>query len=96
MTNIEIYYKSWCPYSQRALRLLDKKGVEYTGIDLTDNSDAKVWAQEQEMRERAGRTSVPQIFIDGKHIGGYDDIAALDAAGELDPLLYGEEVSRAA
>jgi len=48
------------------------------------------------MRERSGRTSVPQIFIDGRHIGGYDDLAALDAAGELDALLYGDKVMQAA
>ena len=96
MTNVEIYFKSWCPYSRRALRLLDAKGVEYTAIDLTDDTDPQVLRQEQEMRERAGRTSVPQIFIDGQHIGGYDDIAALDAAGKLDLLLYGEETRKAA
>ena len=93
MTKTEIYFKSWCPYSRRALRLLDAKGVEYTAIDLTDDADPKVWKQEQEMRERAGRTSVPQIFIDGQHVGGYDDIAALDASGQLDPLLFGKRAA---
>ena len=92
MTHTEIYFKDWCPYSRRALRLLDRKGIEYTAIDITNDADEL----EQEMRERSGRTSVPQIFIDGRHIGGYDDMAALDAAGELDPLLYGEDLSRAA
>ena len=96
MNRIEIYFKSWCPYSRRALRMLNAKGVEYTAIDLTDDADEQVWVQEQEMRERAGRTSVPQIFIDGRHIGGYDDMAALDAAGELDPLLFPETQKRAA
>ncbi len=92
MTNIEIYFKDWCPYSRRALRLLNAKGVDYTAYDITNDAEEK----EQEMRERAGRTSVPQIFIDGRHIGGYDDMAALDAVGELDPLLYGSETERAA
>ena len=92
----EIYFKSWCPYSQRALRLLNAKGVDYTAIDLTDQDDAQVREQEQEMRQRAGRTSVPQIFIDDRHLGGYDDIAALDAAGELDPLLFPQSRPRAA
>jgi glutaredoxin 3 len=82
MKNTEIYFKSWCPYSQRALRLLDEKGVNYTAIDVTDDR-----VRELEMRERAGRTSVPQIFIGEQHVGGYDDIAALDRAGELDRLL---------
>ncbi|MFT5139556.1 MAG: glutaredoxin 3 [Lysobacterales bacterium] len=92
MPNIEIYYKSWCPYSQRALQLLNAKGVEYTAIDLTDGN----YDLELEMRKRSGRTSVPQIFVDNRHLGGYDDIDALDRVGLLDPLLFGKEVSRAA
>ncbi len=92
MPDIEIYFKSWCPYSRRALALLQSKGVDYNAIDLTHDA----YELEQEMRDRAGRTSVPQIFIDGQHIGGYDDIAALDAVGELDPLLIGEVVPYAA
>lgn len=92
MAYTEIYFKSWCRYSQRALELLTSKGVDFKTIDLTDDADVL----EQQMRERSGRTSVPQIFIDGRHIGGYDDIAALDAAGELDPLLFSGEVPRAA
>jgi len=86
MTTTEIYFKTWCPYSRRALRLLDRKGVNYTAIDVTDDRE-----RELEMRERAGRTSVPQIFIDARHIGGFDDIAALDRAGELDALLAGDQ-----
>jgi glutaredoxin 3 len=92
MPNIEIYIKSWCAHSQRALALLQRKGVDYNAIDLTHDAHEL----EQEMRDRAGCTSVPQIFIDGQHIGGYDDIAALDAVGELDPLLFGEDVPYAA
>ena len=92
MPNTEIYFKSWCSYSRRALALLTSKGVDFKAIDLTDDADEL----EAQMRERSGRTSVPQIFIDGQHIGGYDDIAALDAAGELDPLLSGGDVPRAA
>jgi len=86
MTHTEIYFKTWCPYSRRALRLLDRKGVNYTAIDVTDDV-----VRELEMRERAGRTSVPQIFIGDRHVGGYDDIAALDKTGELDLLLAGIE-----
>ena len=86
MTHTEIYFKSWCAYSRRALRLLDRKGANYTAIDVTDDV-----VRELEMRERTGRTSVPQIFIGERHIGGYDDIAALDKTGELDLLLAGVE-----
>lgn len=86
MTTTEIYFKTWCPYSRRALRLLDRKGVNYTAIDVTDDRE-----RELEMRERAGRTSVPQIFIDDRHIGGFDDIAALDKTGELDALVAGDQ-----
>ena len=92
MAYTEIYFKSWCPYSQRALALLKSKGVDFDAIDLTH--DAAVL--EQEMRERSGRTSVPQVFIGARHIGGYDDLAALDAAGELDPLLFDHDLSSAA
>jgi glutaredoxin 3 len=92
MPNIEIYFKSWCSYSRRVFALLERKGVDYNAIDLTHDA----YELEQQMRDRAGRTSVPQIFIDSQHIGGYDDIAALDSVGELDPLLFGEDVPYAA
>lgn len=92
MAHIEIYFKSWCPYSQRALELLTRKGVSFDAIDLTHDADKL----EQQMRERSGRTSVPQVFINGEHIGGYDDIAALDAANRLDPLLFSGETANAA
>ena len=78
----EIYFKRWCAYSKRALALLDEKGVEYTAIDVTEDLPRDI-----EMRERAGRTSVPQVFIDDLHVGGYDDLALLDREGRLDPLL---------
>ena len=66
--------------------------MDYNAIDLTHNA----YELEQEMRDRAGRISVPQIFIDDQHIGGYDDIAALDAVGELDSLLFGDDIPYAA
>jgi len=82
MAKIEIYTQSWCGYCYRAKRLLESKGAEFTEIDLG------VEDRTQEMVQRAnGRRSVPQIFIDGKHIGGSDDLYALEAAGKLDPLL---------
>ena len=82
MAKIEIYTQSWCGYCYRAKKLLESKGADYTEIDLG------VEDRTQEMIQRAnGRRSVPQIFIDGKHIGGSDDLYALEADGKLDPLL---------
>lgn len=92
MPRTEIYFKSWCPYSQRALALLRNKNIEFKAIDLTHDAVR----EELEMRRRSNRTSVPQIFVDGMHLGGYDDIAALDASGELDLLLFGNAVSNVA
>ena len=83
MPHIEIYTQDWCPYCVRAKQLFEKKGVHYDEIDAPSGSPARA-----ESRERSGGlTSVPQIFIDGKHIGGADDLLALDRAGKLDPLL---------
>lgn len=83
MAKVEIYTKAFCPYCSRALALLRSKGVEPEDTDITMDSEKR-----QEMIGRAnGRTTVPQIFIDGQHIGGSDDLAALDARGGLDPLL---------
>ena len=83
MARVEIYTKMFCPYCTRAKRLLSDKGVEYQEYDITMGGP-----QRQEMIQRAdGRTTVPQVFIDGRHIGGSDDLAALDARGGLDPLL---------
>lgn len=86
MQHTEIYFKDWCPYSRQALELLDEKNVDYEAIDVTDDV-----VRELEMRERTGRTSVPQIFVGDQHLGGYDDIAALDRNGELDLILSGEK-----
>jgi glutaredoxin 3 len=83
MAKIEIFTKAFCPYCARATHLLDTKGAAYEEIDLTMGGPRRA-----EMLERSGgRTSVPQIFIDGKHIGGSDDLAALDRRGGLDALL---------
>ncbi|MBX9633818.1 MAG: glutaredoxin 3 [Magnetospirillum sp.] len=81
MAEIEIYTTPTCPYCLRAKRLLDQKGVAFREIDVSAGGrDA--------MTQRAGgRTSVPQIFINGEHIGGCDDLHALDAAGGLDAKL---------
>ncbi len=83
MAKIEIYTKAWCPYCTRALKLLDAKGVAYDEYDVTMGG-----AKKTEMVERSGRMTMPQVFINGKHIGGSDDLSALDRAGGLDPLLH--------
>ena len=83
MAEIEIYTQPWCPYCARAVNLLTKKGVEFREIEAPGGS-----AERRESMARAGgRTSVPQIFIDGHHVGGCDELVALDRRGELDRLL---------
>jgi glutaredoxin 3 len=83
MAMVEVYSTLFCPYCARAKSLLAKKGVEFTNIDVMEQPARRV-----EMTERSGgRTSVPQIFINGEHIGGCDDMVALDRAGHLDAKL---------
>jgi len=83
MANITIYTKAFCPYCTRAKRLLDSKGAAYEEIDITMGGPKR-----QEMLGRAnGRTTVPQVFIGDIHVGGSDDLAALERAGKLDALL---------
>lgn len=83
MAKVEIYTKMACPYCSRAKALLASKGVTYEEYDITMGGPKRA-----EMLERAnGGSTVPQIFIDGLHVGGSDDIHALDRAGKLDPLL---------
>ena len=83
MAKIEIYTKAFCPYCTRAKRLLDEKGAAFDEHDITMGGPRR-----QEMIQRAsGRSTVPQIFIDDRHIGGSDDLAALEREGKLDPLL---------
>ncbi|GFZ89605.1 glutaredoxin 3 [Elstera cyanobacteriorum] len=83
MATIEMYIDPYCPYCAKAKRLLTAKGQTWAEIDVI--ADPK---RRAEMRDRAsGRNTVPQIFIDGQHIGGCDDLHALDAKGGLDPLL---------
>ena len=85
MPKVEIYTTMFCPYCVRAKRLLGEKGVSYEEYDITLGGP-----QRAEMIQRAhGRTTVPQIFIDDLHVGGSDDLAALERAGKLDPLLAG-------
>ncbi|TNC74276.1 glutaredoxin 3 [Rubellimicrobium roseum] len=83
MANIEIYTSPTCGYCHAAKRLLAQKGVSYTEVDVVRDPSRR-----PEMVSRAGgRRTVPQIFIDGDHVGGCDDLYALEEAGKLDPLL---------
>ena len=83
MAQVEMYTTAWCPYCAHARALLAKKGVEFAEINLDEEPGRRA-----EMIERAhGGRTVPQIFIDGEHIGGCDDMVALDRAGKLDPKL---------
>ena len=83
MPKVEIYSKMFCPYCVRAKRLLGEKGVSFEEHDITLGGPRRA-----EMIQRAqGRTTVPQIFIGDLHVGGSDDLAALERAGKLDPLL---------
>jgi len=80
--SIIIYSKGYCPYCKNAKVLLNAKGVTFTEFDITDNP-----ALTAEMIERSGRRTVPQIFIGDIHVGGSDDLDALNDSGGLDPLL---------
>ncbi len=80
--SIRMYSTMWCPYCAAARNMLTGKGVEFEEIDLGEHPERR-----SEMQELSGRTSVPQIFIGERHIGGFDDLNALDQQGQLDPLL---------
>jgi glutaredoxin 3 len=83
MAKVEIYTKAFCPYCSRAMKLLSSKNVEVEEFDITMGGPKR-----GEMLSRAnGGTTVPQVFINGKHVGGSDDLAALERAGKLDALL---------
>ncbi len=84
MPKIVIYATAYCPYCRWARALLDGKGVDYTVLDV--GRDPALW---REMTERGNRSTVPQIFIDDHHVGGFDDLSALDQRGGLAPLLNG-------
>jgi glutaredoxin 3 len=83
MARVEIYTTMLCPYCWRAKKLLEERGVPYQEVDVMADGSLRA-----EMRQRAGgRSSVPQIFINGQHVGGCDELYALDRAGELQPML---------
>ncbi len=83
MARVELYTKSFCPYCARAKKLLSDKGIAFEEYEISAGGDKR-----DEMIQRAGgRTTVPQIFIEGRHVGGSDDLMALEREGRLDPLL---------
>jgi glutaredoxin 3 len=79
---VVIYTTGWCPYCQRARKLLEKKGVSFTEIDVESGPEKRA-----EMQARSGRRTVPQIFIGDSHVGGCDDLHDLEDEGKLDALL---------
>ena len=82
-----MYATAWCPYCQMAERLLEQKGVQFETIRVDLEPQRRV-----EMYERTRRRTVPQIYVGEHHVGGYDELSALDRAGRLDPLLRWDEV----
>lgn len=91
MAHVEIYTKSWCGFSVRAKDDLERKGVNFEEIDVTTDS-----IREQEMVNRSGRHTVPQIFIDGYHVGGSDDLREAEVSGLLERLLSEQHEGEAA
>lgn len=82
MPKVKIYTTNYCPYCVAAKNLLSKKGVVYEEINVEGDAEKRRW-----LAETTGRTTVPQIFIEGTPVGGFDDIKALDQNGDLDKLL---------
>jgi glutaredoxin 3 len=83
-TAVTVYVSDWCPYCERAKALLADKNVEFSEINVEDDSKLR-----EEMIARSNRRTVPQIFIGDKHVGGCDDLFELDRSGELDRLIQG-------
>lgn len=84
MAQVVVYANQTCPYCVRARKLLDTKGVEYVLKDISTDSELRA-----EAKELSGRNTIPQIFINGHHVGGCDDLHAAEDSGELDRLLQG-------
>lgn len=91
MAEVKVYLTPYCGYCVAAVDLLTRKGVPFESIDVSRDDAKRAW-----LREVTGRTSVPQIFIDGRPYGGFTDIAALDRRGDLDRLLAGEALPSSA
>jgi glutaredoxin 3 len=79
---VVVYTTDWCPYCRAAEALLRSKGVDYRRVDVSGNHEIRRW-----LVEATGRRTVPQVFINGAPVGGFDDINALDRSGRLDPML---------
>ena len=87
MTSVEIYTRQYCSYCHFAKELLSRKGIDFREFDVTGNEDLR-----QEMTKRSqGRTTLPQIFIGSTHVGGCEELYALEDEGKLDPLLQSED-----
>jgi len=84
VADVEIYTTPWCPFCMAAKELLDARGIPYREIDVSVDPERRA-----EARRRSGRHTVPQIFIDGDGIGGYEELARLDADGDLEGLTHG-------
>ena len=82
MPKVEIYTQPWCPYCSRAVALLEGKGVAFQEIDAPHGS-----MERKQAIARSGQNTMPQVFIDGRSVGGCDDLMALERAGKLDPML---------
>ncbi len=85
MPTVQIYTTRNCPFCARAKALLDRKGVAYEEIEAEGNDELRLW-----LAEKTGQKTVPQIFVDGRSLGGFSDVDALDRQGKLDPILRGE------
>ena len=85
MPKVQVYTTNYCPYCVRAKALLTKKGVAFEEIDIGDDDARWAW-----LEKASGQQTVPQIFVDGRPLGGFSDIDALDRKGQLDPILRGE------
>lgn len=83
MAEVTIYTTDYCPYCVRAKKLLERKRVAFTEVDVTHDPARRAW-----LVENTGQRTVPQIFVAGRSVGGCDDLYALDRAGGLDPLLH--------
>lgn len=84
MARVEVYSTRTCPYCVRAKRLLEARGIPFEEIDVSDDDELRM-----DLIRRTGRRTVPQIFIDGKSIGGYEELYALDVSAELSAMLKG-------
>jgi glutaredoxin 3 len=84
MRKVQVYSKQNCPYCVRAKALLQRKGVTFEEIDVENDDARRTW-----LVEATGQRTVPQIFVDGRSLGGFEDIDALDKQGKLDPILRG-------